>query len=267
MKKILFVFVVLFVCASAFAESEIELVYKFTEGDTSVYKELQKEDVSGSNGSETMDAKNEMEFETTVKVVKVLPDGGAKLEYSSKPLRVVSDGESLLGEDEEDNKPSKILVEMSKYGKVLSLEDESGEKISSFSKDKQKSLLPETKVKIGSKWEGMIPLDSLDCVIKCTLDEIYSEKGVDIAKISFTFDSKKDLRDVIAESGEDMALFDQMNMSGTKTDVGSGKIYFSINLGKVILIEYKSDSSSSISVEGNSTKNTGTIDYKYWRIK
>ena len=266
MKFFLGVITIFILCTSILANDEIELIYKFTDGDNSVYKELQKSDISGSDGQETMDSKSEMEFETVIKVVKLSSDGGATLEYSSKPLKMTADGESLLN-DEEDNKPIKIMVQMSKHGKVLSAESSDGEKLFGFLKDKQKPLLPEGKIKIGSKWDGMIPLDSLNCTIKCTLDEIYSEKGLDIAKISFTFEDKKDLKDTLADSGEDMSFFEEMNITGIKTNSGSGKIYFSINLGKIILIEYQSSGTSSISFDGNSTKTTDVSDYKFWRIK
>ena len=268
MKK-LFTFAIILIIASAvftYAQ-EIKLEYKYKEGDTNVYKEVSKNNsnVEGE-GAEAFSAKDELIGETTEKIEKVNPDGSAKVILSSNLTSLTSNGESLLSEDSNDNKSPKTAINISKFGKILSVEDENGEKIPDFNVGKQKGLFPEKAVKIGDEWTGMLIMDTLDSPLKCKLEKVYSSKGVDIAEITFTVDDKESLEDALASAGESNSE-EYTGFSGLRKVTGNGKIYFSLNLGKMILLEYKITVETTVSSPDFSNKSSSDIDYKMWRIK
>ncbi len=255
MKKALLVPALLLLACAAFA-APVTLEYRHEGSEVNKYRETnfitQKED------GNTVSVETITEITETVKAP--MPD--LKLESSVRTV-----GLKVNGEEQDVSKipSSSFSYTLDRLGRVTGSWDKDGKTPDGFDPSKEIGLLPDKPVSKGDTWTGKLIMDTLNKPITLRLEDVYTKNGVEIARISFTADYEQGLDDVLGQGAE--AAVGELGITGKTTVKGSGNIYFSTGLGKVIMLEYTLDRHLMLDGQGQHNEADEHEDYKMWRIE
>ncbi len=244
----------LFVIACGCLAAPVTLEYRHEGNQVNVYKESNKV-VQKEEGTT-------IELETVTEITETVrePAPNLKLESTVRTLSVKINGSE---QDVSKVPTSTFSYTLDKYGKVTGSFDKDGNASQGFDASKEIALLPDKPVNKGDTWTGKLIMDTLNSPISCRLEEVYTKNGVEVARISFEAEYNAELKDIL--NAEEMAAAESLGLTGSRKIKGSGNIYFSIKLGKIIMLEYTLDKHTELTGAGQHKEADETEDYKMWR--
>jgi len=254
--KTVYLFVILILVSSVSFAQNLDLVYKFKEGDTVNFREITKISSDAKVMGEAYSNTEETDIDINEKIMSVSKEK-AKIKQISTVTKNVVDGKSVLNDLADEDKVTTVFYEVSPKGRLVGLNDEKDAPLDGFDAKTEKDFFAPKGVNIGDTWDCQRNIQGAKVKVKCKLEKIYAENGVDIAYISLLFD------DTIVEKDN--------NTESTTKVTGTGKCYFAVNLGNDLYIDYnlKIETKASAEVNGQSgDANINTdFEYKYWRTK
>ena len=252
MKKIILILSLLFFAGVLFGQ-EADLRYIFREGKNHKFKEK----IVSKTTANVMGKKGVNETETLLDIDETVLEGGeeGKSRQTSTVISSTMNGKDNLENISQEDRVTTVLFRQDKRGKCLELCNEDGTVFEGFEPDKEDSIFPDRKVKVGDTWEWKREIEGMKVTAKCTLAKLYSKDGVDIAKINMKFD------EVITDSDEEE--------SGEVKVTGSGVFYYAINYGNDLYLNYSVDLDTQVTVDINGEIGEAVFNknytYTYWR--
>ncbi|MBQ0106265.1 MAG: hypothetical protein KBT47_09585 [Armatimonadetes bacterium] len=252
MKKIILILALLLFAGVLFGQ-EADLRYIFREGKNHKFKEK----IVSKTTADVMGKKGVNETETLLDIDETVLEGGE--EGKSRQISSLGfspiDGKDNLENIPQEDRVTTVLFRQDKRGKCLELCNEDGTVFEGFEPEKENSILPDRKVKVGDTWEWKRVIEGLKVTAKCTLGKLYSKDGVDIARIDMKFD------ETIIDSDEEI--------SGEIKVTGSGVFYYAVNYGNDLYLKYTVDLDTQFSMDVNGETGEAIINtnytYTYWR--
>ena len=251
MNKLLLIICLVFLTGVCSFAQETDISYKFTENAHHKFREK----VTIDSYAKIMDEEKSSREEYTQDIDEVILGGGdvGKVKQTITLTASVTDGESSLDKIPEDRRRTELTFEETAKGKILSLSDENGKTPKDFDPKDEKSLFPDGKVKIGDTWVWARKTNGLELSLDCTLLELYSENGVDVAKIGIKED------ETVSQDNIDFKV------------TGSGVFYFAVNYGNDLYLKLDLEFYSSIPIIEKGTEKAGEASinnkysYMFWR--
>ena len=254
MKKIIILIFFIFIAVSISAQ-DVDLAYKFRENAHHKFKEKTTVKIDANFLGEEQSATSL----TVIDIDEVIKLSGENAKITQTCTTSVSeiDGESNLDTKEPDEIETTVIYDADKRGMVLGVADKEGTPFEEYDSSNYTPLLPNKNVKIGDTWDILRSIDNTNVKCKCTLSQLYSKEGVDIAKIDMVFD------DVIKDDDGELPM--------EITVKGKGVFYFAINYGNDLYMAYNVDFETSFDTELDdgigSVSMKSNFDYVYWRCK
>lgn len=252
-------FIFLIICA-VFSSPGVcaVLEYKFVEGDVDKYKEVNKITFTSSIMGEDINLVSTEKLDVTETLLEE-KNGVAKIKLSTKYTEVIVDNEpvpaSKLSSDD-------FFFKIDKRGKIIDILDKNEKPVKEFDSSRDTPMFSEKDLKKGDSWDGRWTVKGLDSKAKLTLEDLYSKNGVDIAKIKIDINDKIDVK----EYAKDFPSISDID--GFMKVTGSGYYYFSVNLGKDILIDYAAIVETFVKENGREELfSKSEVQRKYYRVE
>lgn len=251
MKNIFLIFILVLLSSCVFSQ-EADLQYKFRQGAKHKFTEKITEKTEISAQGKSQSALTESITEISEEVLSAGETGKVR-QISEMTVFKINDSD-VLPEIPEDSKKTSLIYEQNVKGKCLNLTKEDGSVLEGFDPEKETPIFSDGKVKTGSRWDWIRTVEGLKIRFECTLEKLYSENGVDIAKISM------EAKEIITENSEEKA---EISMTG------SGVFYYAVNYGNDLYVDYNVEFETDLpAVEDGSAGSLKTVyNYTYWRNK